>query len=86
MKHELIAGRRLHRNIDDKGQATFAYSTDGKQFTPFGETYTLKWTWHRGIRLALFSYNESTEAGFLDVDSFEYTFPSPPPFPTAAQR
>ncbi len=71
----------LRAIIDDKATSTFAYSLDGEHFTPFGEPYALKWAWYRGIRLALFSYNETAEAGFVDIDSFEYTFPGPPPFP-----
>jgi hypothetical protein len=73
----------LRAMIDDKAQSTFAYSLDGQKFIPFGEAYLMKWTWYRGLRLALFSYNELSEAGYVDVDSFDYTFPGPPPFPKA---
>lgn len=76
----------LRAIIDDKAQSTFAYSLDGNQFTPFGEPYALKWAWYRGVRLALYSYNEIAEVGFVDVDSFDYTFPGSPPFPGSTQK
>ena len=53
------------------GLSQFAYSLDGKTFTPFGESYQLTWGSYRGDRVGLFTVN-STTAGWVDVDSFQY--------------
>lgn len=75
----------LRGMIDDNGLATFGLSSDGRQFSSFGETYKLKWSWYRGVRFALFTYHETAEAGWVDIDSFDYTFPGPPPHPGEKQ-
>lgn len=57
-----------------EGRSQFAYSTDGVHFTDLGEPYALAWGSYRGDRIGLFTYNNRAEAGYLDVDSFTYTF------------
>jgi beta-xylosidase len=59
------------------GVSRYAYSTDGTTFTPFGEPYQLSWGHYRGDRLGIFTYNDKGEAGYLDVDSFDYTYDGP---------
>lgn len=53
------------------GQSTFAYSTDGLQFTPLGQ-YRLSWGFYRGDRIGIYCYNNQAEAGFVDVDYLHY--------------
>ena len=59
------------------GNSEYSYSTDGENFTPFGRRWQLTWGNYRGDRIGIFSYNNKSEAGYLDVDSFRYTFTPP---------
>ncbi len=47
----------------------FAYSLDGKTFTAFGEQLPLsKFSWWKGSRPALFTFNKNTANGAVDID------------------
>ncbi len=59
------------------GISQYAYSIDGKKFTPFGQPYALTWGYYRGDRIGIFNYNNKGDRGFVDVDSFHYTFAKP---------
>jgi len=59
-------------NADFQGKCSFQYSIDGKKFIAFGETSQLTWANYRGTRLGIYNYNNLQEAGFVDVDWFEY--------------
>jgi beta-xylosidase len=56
------------------GLSRYAYSTDGKLFTAFGEPYQLAWGDYRGDRLGIFTYNNKGEAGYVDCDYFTYDY------------
>jgi beta-xylosidase len=56
------------------GLSWYSYSSDGTQFTRFGDASQLDWAQYRGDRLGLFSYNDRAATGHVDVDSFHYTF------------
>jgi beta-xylosidase len=56
------------------GIAHFAFSLDGKTFTPVGGAYPLTWGNYRGDRVGIYSFNNKTDSGFIDVDWFHYTF------------
>ena len=56
-----------------KGLSQFSYSTDGRRFLPFGDTYQLTWDAYRGDRVGIFTDNPNTAAGYVDVDSFQYS-------------
>lgn len=56
------------------GLSTFLYSTDGKTFKNIGQPYQLKWESYRGDRLAIFNFNSTGDAGYIDVDYFHYTY------------
>jgi len=56
------------------GKSQYSYSTDGITFTPFGDTYQLRWGAYRGDRLALFTYNTKDDTGSVDVDYFHYAY------------
>jgi beta-xylosidase len=58
------------------GVCRFSYSTDGKTFTPLGESYQFGWTDYRGERLGLFSYNNFGEAGHADFNFLTYRYDS----------
>jgi hypothetical protein len=47
----------------------FAYSLDGKTFTSFGEQLSLPiFSWWKGSRPALFTFNKTTATGAVDID------------------
>ena len=48
------------------------YSTDGKNFVPAGEPYSLKFGSWKGTRVGLYSYNTVDAAGAADFDYFTY--------------
>ena len=54
------------------GQSRFSYSLDGDAFTPFGPPYQLTWGDYRGDRVGIFTFNDSGERGYVDVDWFHY--------------
>ncbi|MGD0140967.1 MAG: glycoside hydrolase 43 family protein [Tepidisphaeraceae bacterium] len=64
----------LRSNWDFAGDSRFSFSTDGTIFTPFGTPYRLTWGNYRGDRIGVYNYNNREEAGYVDVDSFQYTF------------
>ncbi|MGN6505360.1 MAG: hypothetical protein ACTHM6_07340, partial [Tepidisphaeraceae bacterium] len=72
------------------GRSTWAYSTDGQTFRPFGDPYPLGWGDYRGDRIGIFSYNNDADAGTVDVDSFTYHYDSPAqndsPAPSASPK
>jgi hypothetical protein len=58
------------------GLSHYSYSTDGRNFTPFGEPYQLAWGDYRGDRIGIFTFNNKSDTGYVDVDSFIYTYDS----------
>lgn len=72
----VIAGNRLWLKstwgLD--GVSQYLFSTDGVSFTPFGKPYQLMWGSYRGDRIAIFSYNNRSDEGYIDVDFFHYTY------------
>ena len=50
----------------------YSYSLDGKTFTPFGGAYKLQSHGFRGDFIGIFCFNDNGDAGYIDVDSFEY--------------
>lgn len=66
------------------GVSTYAYSIDGKHFSPFGDRWQLSWGHYRGDRVGVFCYNNQGEAGHVDIDSFRYAFSGPGPITSAS--
>jgi beta-xylosidase len=64
------------RALVTNGTASFSYSLDGKTFTPFGTAAVLKFSWWKGARPGLFSFNTRTQTnaplGIADFDWFHY--------------
>ena len=56
------------------GQSEYAYSLDGREFTPFGKVYQLSWGNYRGDRIGLYAFNNKNEAGYVDVDFLHYDY------------
>jgi beta-xylosidase len=75
---------QLRTDMDFKTNlAEVAYSVDGKQWHGLGGSFKLAYDWRTGTfqgqQFALFCYNPKPGAGFLDVDSFEFTRAERPP-------
>ncbi len=56
------------------GKSQYSYSVDGVTFTDFGPPYPLAWGNYRGDRLGLYSYNDCSNAGYVDVNFFHYAY------------
>jgi len=50
----------------------YSYSTDGQTFIPFGGAYKLKSASYRGDMIGIYTFNNETETGYVDVDFFHY--------------
>jgi beta-xylosidase len=59
------------------GNSHYAYSTDGRAFTDFGEPWALTWGYYRGDRIGIYNFNDKAEAGFVDVDYLIYNYDGP---------
>jgi len=57
-----------------RGNSQYYYSVDGKTFLPFGNPYQLMWGAYRGDRIAIYSYNNKAETGYVDLDFFHYEY------------
>jgi beta-xylosidase len=64
----------LRSEWNKRGISHFSYSVNGLDFQQFGSPYQLIWSFYRGDRLGIFSFNDDTDAGFVDIDWFTYTF------------
>ena len=56
------------------GQSRYAYSLDGREYTPFGNVYPLSWGHYRGDRIGLYCFNNQQDAGYVDVDFLQYDY------------
>ena len=56
---------------DNDGSSRFSYSIDGVNFIPMNPTYQLSWGNYRGDRVGVFSFNDESDNGFVDIDFFE---------------
>ena len=63
---------RVHCNFDTD-QAVFSWSTDGKEFYPLGDAFTMTFQLRtfQGVRPSLFHYNTSGQpGGYVDFDNY----------------
>ena len=58
---------------DNNGVSRYSYSLDGKKYILFGADYQLKWGAYRGDRVGVFSFNDISDSGYVDVDFFKNT-------------
>jgi hypothetical protein len=57
----------------DTDEAIFSWSADGREFTPLGKPFTMRFqlTTFQGVRPALFNYNTSGQpGGYADFDNY----------------
>ena len=73
-----LAGNDLWiRTVNERDQARFAYSTDGREYTDIEPVFTIKFGKWTGDRLGFFCWNDKEETGYLDVDWFHYDYDGP---------
>jgi beta-xylosidase len=68
----------LRADVTSDQTARFAYSLDGKTFTPWGEPTALaKFSWWKGSRPGVFTYVKppSSAGGYIDVDRVTVSHP-----------
>ena len=54
------------------GISRFYFSTDGQSYTPFGNPYQLAWGSYRGSRIGIYSFNNLSDTGHIDIDEFNF--------------
>ena len=64
----------VRATIDKQGTSVFAFSLDGKNYTPIGARFAFGWHNYRGTRLGLFTYNDQSEHGWVDFNRFIYDY------------
>jgi beta-xylosidase len=81
LKGSITKGAELTRNLlwlkstwGLDGKSQYYYSTDGSSFTPFGSTYQMMWGAYRGDRIAIYTYNNKADDGYVDVDYLHYLY------------
>jgi beta-xylosidase len=78
IRGDTVSGNDLFIRTTNAGdQARFEFSIDGKTFKRFGPEFTVKFGQWTGDRLGFFCWNESSEAGYLDIDYFHYDYDGP---------
>ncbi len=66
----------LRADVGAEQTVRYSYSVDGKRFTPFGDAIPLaRFSWWKGSRPALFTFNTGGAGGSIDADSFEVEQP-----------
>ena len=76
-----IKGKHIELRIDadftpGQDMATFYYRTKGKEWTPIGRPYRMRFDYRlffMGTRYAIFNYATKEKGGHIDVDHFNYT-------------
>ena len=51
---------------------SYEYSIDGETFTHFGGAYKLRAGGYRGDMVGIYTFNNLSETGYVDVDYFHY--------------
>jgi beta-xylosidase len=59
------------------GNNHFYYSTDNRRFIPFGKDFGAVFSFWKGTRIGLFSYNELQDGGTALFDWFRYDYDGP---------
>jgi len=67
----------LKSTWDLSGKSQYSYSFDGQTFTDFGDPYQLTWGHYRGDRIGIYSFNNKSDDGYVDIDFFHYAYAGP---------
>jgi beta-xylosidase len=63
--------------IDKSAQSVFSFSLDGAAYKGIGGMYALTWGNYRGTRIGIYTFNTTSETGYVDVDWFTYNYAGP---------
>ena len=77
LKKELVYLRVEGDFTNGRDEARFSYSLDGKAWIPVGLPIKMKFDYTRmfmGSKFAIFNYATRSVGGYVDVDSFDYSF------------
>ncbi len=71
-----ISGRYiwLRSYWDLNGINQYSFSVNGRSFIAFGKKSQLTWGSYRGDRVGLINFNTIRDAGYIDVDHFNYRY------------
>ena len=56
------------------GISRYSYSLDGRTYADFGKPYQLSWGNYRGDRIGIYTFNNESDTGYIDVDFFHYNY------------
>lgn len=48
------------------------WGLDGERFIPFGEPYQMVWGHYWGDRIGIYSFNDISDEGWVDVDYLHF--------------
>ncbi len=71
--------------MKDTTNTAFQYSLDSITFTTLGGSYTMAGAGYRGDRLGVYTFNNTSNTGYVDVDWFHYTYSGPTLTTTAVE-
>lgn len=77
LNKELVYLRVEGDFTNGRDEARFSYSLDGKTWIPVGLPVKMKFDYTRmfmGSKFAIFNYATRSVGGYVDVDSFDYSF------------
>ena len=77
LNKELVYLRVEGDFTNGRDEARFSYSLDGKTWLPVGLPIKMKFDYTRmfmGSKFAIFNYATRSVGGYVDVDSFDYSF------------
>ena len=77
LNKELVYLRVEGDFTNGRDEARFSYSLDGKAWIPVGLPIKMKFDYTRmfmGSKFAIFNYATRSLGGYVDVDSFDYSF------------
>jgi beta-xylosidase len=64
----------LRTTVDFNGIAYFEYSFDNSKFGKLGGNSQFTWAYYRGTNLGIYTYNNKSDDGYVDIDWFHYQF------------
>ena len=77
LNKELVYLRVEGDFTNGRDEVRFSYSLDGKTWIPVGLPIKMKFDYTRmfmGSKFAIFNYATHSVGGYVDVDSFDYSF------------
>jgi beta-xylosidase len=64
----------LRAAITSTGEVTWSHGSNGKDFTTLGAPHQCDWANYRGTRIGIFTCNNDSSSGSVDIDGFSYAY------------